>query len=418
MRICKRWIAVMLVLVMVGNMLTGVVALENDAQSPSAQQPAVIYQESFELGESMVADASYNGTPVQTTAKPVVWNGASPTAESGISASWGTSYGPATLEGVATGAYDGNNCIKITPTAEGSRMVLSVKKDGSKLGLVDDEWYVASVMIRASEAVTYKSYLQVVNRASGSPRTDLVIGTQWTKVNVVFQYDAAVAQDKGGITFTFGLPGASKGGAIYIDDLQVAKKIDATDVRISQETAELEVGKQLTLSAIMAPWNATASEIVWSSSAPGVATVDENGNVTAVSGGTAVITASAKSFKNEDASKIMEDKATATCTVTVLADMIMPQVLIDDSFENFTANDISNTYTDAKGTGIWNGASPSSSLISGVVNIPSVLLEANVAGAADGNYCLKITPKSSGGRANIHYSFSDSVISALKDGQE
>ena len=54
----------------------------------------------------------------------------------------------------------------------------------------------------------------------------------------------------------------------------------------------------------VSPWNATDQTVTWTSSNPSVASVDQNGKVTALQEGTAVITAKAG------------DK-TATCSVTV-----------------------------------------------------------------------------------------------------
>ncbi|MCI8652537.1 MAG: hypothetical protein HFF11_02415 [Angelakisella sp.] len=67
----------------------------------------------------------------------------------------------------------------------------------------------------------------------------------------------------------------------------------------------LEVGKTGTLTATVAPDNATNKTVKWSTSDSSIATVDENGTVTAVVAGTAVITATADGGK------------TAACTVTV-----------------------------------------------------------------------------------------------------
>ena len=68
--------------------------------------------------------------------------------------------------------------------------------------------------------------------------------------------------------------------------------------------ATLTEGESLTLTATVAPEDATDKTVTWSSSDKGVATVDNNGKVTAVAAGTAIITAKAG------------DKE-ATCVVTV-----------------------------------------------------------------------------------------------------
>lgn len=85
------------------------------------------------------------------------------------------------------------------------------------------------------------------------------------------------------------------------DDDDVA----VTEVRLDKPSAELEVGGTLALTATVEPANATNKDVSWSSSDENVATV-ENGTVTAVAVGTAVIT-----VKTADGGK------EAKCTITV-----------------------------------------------------------------------------------------------------
>lgn len=77
-------------------------------------------------------------------------------------------------------------------------------------------------------------------------------------------------------------------------------------VSLDQYVLTLIEGGTAQLTATVEPSDATNKKVTWSSSAPGVATVDASGNVTAVAEGTATITAT-----TDDGGK------TATCTVTV-----------------------------------------------------------------------------------------------------
>ena len=83
--------------------------------------------------------------------------------------------------------------------------------------------------------------------------------------------------------------------------------INVTGVTLDQTTVSLEEGSNTTLTATVAPANATNKAVTWKSSNTSVATVD-NGKVAAVKAGTATITVT-----TEDGSK------TATCEVTVTA---------------------------------------------------------------------------------------------------
>ena len=61
-------------------------------------------------------------------------------------------------------------------------------------------------------------------------------------------------------------------------------------MKLNTETLELFTSNTATLTATVQPGNATNQNVTWSSSDGAVATVDANGNVTAVAPGTAAIT--------------------------------------------------------------------------------------------------------------------------------
>ncbi|MDE6548875.1 MAG: leucine-rich repeat protein, partial [Muribaculaceae bacterium] len=81
-------------------------------------------------------------------------------------------------------------------------------------------------------------------------------------------------------------------------------------ITLSNTSLSLVEGNAATLTATVAPADATDKTVTWSSSDPSVATVSANGEVTAVKAGTATITATSSNGK------------TATCTVTVVAMII------------------------------------------------------------------------------------------------
>ena len=83
--------------------------------------------------------------------------------------------------------------------------------------------------------------------------------------------------------------------------------VAATNVKLDKDTLDLTTGSSATLTATVEPDDATNKNVTWESSDSRVATVDENGKVTAVKQGTATITV--KSVSN--------DTVTDTCVVTV-----------------------------------------------------------------------------------------------------
>lgn len=102
------------------------------------------------------------------------------------------------------------------------------------------------------------------------------------------------------------------------------KESEYTRVALSKSNATLVTGSTFNLTASITPENLTDEEIEWSSSDPSVATVDENGKVTAISQGTAVITCIA-----------VKTKEYASCTVKVLADDSNFIILSTDSSLNY-----------------------------------------------------------------------------------
>jgi len=127
-----------------------------------------------------------------------------------------------------------------------------------------------------------------VTNGTGSATIDsngLLTGTGNGTVTVI-----ATANDGSGITGT----------------LEVTVIIPVTGVSLDQETVTLAVGEEETLIATVLPVDASNQTVNWASSETDVATVDDNGVVTAVGVGEATITVT-----TEDGNK------TDTCTVTV-----------------------------------------------------------------------------------------------------
>ena len=85
----------------------------------------------------------------------------------------------------------------------------------------------------------------------------------------------------------------------------IPKLVRASAIELSESEKKLNVGKSFTITATVKPDNAWNRTVTWSSSDPSIATVDENGTVTAIAEGEAIITAESA------------DGVTAECKVTV-----------------------------------------------------------------------------------------------------
>ena len=130
-----------------------------------------------------------------------------------------------------------------------------------------------------------------------------------------------------------------------------AAEVAVESVTLDQSSLELIAGKEATLTATVKPDNATNRTVAWESNAISVATVDNNGKVTAKAEGTAIITAKAG------------DK-TATCTVTVTkADVKVTQITISGK-NTLNVNDVATLTADVQPgdvtnkTVVWTSENP------------------------------------------------------------
>jgi len=95
--------------------------------------------------------------------------------------------------------------------------------------------------------------------------------------------------------------------------MTVAAPVAVTEVTLDEDAISLEIGKNKTLTATVAPEEATNKNVTWESSDNAVATVD-NGVVTAVAVGNATITCKS----------VADNTITATCAVTVTEHVVTP----------------------------------------------------------------------------------------------
>lgn len=109
--------------------------------------------------------------------------------------------------------------------------------------------------------------------------------------------------------------------------IKVTPEVKATGITIDQHTATIAQGQTLSLYAQITPGNASNKKLMWSSTNESVATVDNEGVVTAVSPGTTTITAKTSNgltvscelevTQKIEATGITLNRTTATITITV-----------------------------------------------------------------------------------------------------
>lgn len=184
-----------------------------------------------------------------------------------------------------TVGYDGTNMMVVLV-----KPVTSISDDNAAFTLTKN----------GTEGQSTKTLTPTVEPASQTE------GITWksddNRVATVDENGKVTAVGKGTTKITAEAKEHSDINKVYSVTVQVAPE----SVTLDQTTLNLQPGKETTLQATIDPREANAQNtITWVSDATGVATVDENGLVTAVANGTATITATTGNGK------------TASCTVKV-----------------------------------------------------------------------------------------------------
>ncbi|MGN8739484.1 S-layer homology domain-containing protein [Bilifractor sp. HCP3S3_D3] len=143
---------------------------------------------------------------------------------------------------------------------------------------------------------TYSDYVEPTTKAAGSIKVNATVRVDnpWYAT-----YDGTMTPDEQYVTkdvsFTVTIP---KLNTVAATDIELANArtlhiVRGYDGKLSTtDGADLKIAESIRPMLYTKP--ATANDIVWTSSDPSVATVDENGTVTAVKGGKAVITATSE----------------------------------------------------------------------------------------------------------------------------
>ncbi len=189
---------------------------------------------------------------------------------------------------------------KITAVAGGSATIIAKNGDNQATCAVTVTVPVSSVTLNKSELALIKGQSETLT-ATVKPDDATDKKVTWSSSNssvaTVDQYGKVTAVAGGSATITAKIGDKQATCAVTVT-------VPVTSVTLNKATLALIKGQSETLTATVKPDDATDKKVTWSSSNASVATVDQNGKVTAVAGGTATITAKAG------------DKQ-ATCTVTV-----------------------------------------------------------------------------------------------------
>ena len=195
---------------------------------------------------------------------------------------------------------------KVTAVAQGTAIVTAKAGDKTATCTV----IVMKTDIPVESITLDKYYLELTEGETGTitatvkPDNATNKTVTWSSNNPLIasvdQNGTVTGQAEGTTTIT-----AKAGGKTATCTVTVKKGVVAVEsITLDITSAILNTGETLTLIATVKPDNATNKTVTWSSNNTSSATVDQNGKITAMGGGTATITAKAG------------DKS-ATCAVTV-----------------------------------------------------------------------------------------------------
>lgn len=219
-------------------------------------------QNDMYVGESWVAE--YRLKPENPADPEVVFTSSDP------------SVAEITGESIVLAVGPGNCVIKAT-TSSGVTGQIKIRVKGTQLHLSKE-----SLNLKKGASVTLKTKVTPENLAG-----DITWESADEEVaTVVNGRVTAVAAGATVITATMD-SGVSAQCSVTVEGTPV-KKVTVTPAQMT-----LEVGATAQLNSAVAPDNATLKTVTWQSSDPQVVSVDENGNVQAVSAGKAVVTATA-----------------------------------------------------------------------------------------------------------------------------
>ena len=266
-------------------------------KSVVAVESVTLDKSSLELNEGETATLTATVKPDNASDKTVTWSSSK------------TSVATVDANGKVTAVAEGN--ATITAKAGNKSATCSVTVTKNVVAVESITLDKSSLELNEGETATLVATVKPDNATNktvtwSSSRTSVATVDANGKVTAVAEGTATITAKAGDKTATC--------------SVTVKKNTVAVEsVTLDKSSLELTEGETATLTATVKPDNATNKTVTWTSSSSSIATVDQNGKITAVSEGTATITAKAG------------DK-TATCSVTVKKNTVaVESVTLDKS---------------------------------------------------------------------------------------
>ena len=303
----------------------------------------------------------------------------------------------------------------------------------------------ANKIFSAQDSGMSTLFVSLIGKKDGSLtisyRTDAANDTEVTATLEGLTFDGYLSFWIEANNVTFG--GGSTSGILTLRNIRLpsTEKVEAESISLSEETVSVRIGESKQLTAEVKPDNTTIKSVTWTSSDSEVATVDENGLVTAVASGSAVITATTENGLQAtcsvlvpvEAESVSLDKTEATVSVgrtLQLKVTVSPETATDKSVTWKSSNEkIATVDKDGLVTGVSSGeATITVTTTNGktaecriIVSVPveSVTLDKEAATLETGEtLALKATvrPENAGNKAITWSSSAENVASVDENG--
>ena len=201
--------------------------------------------------------------------------------------------------GIVSAKSVGTAAIKAKAGEQSDTCTITVKQEVAATGVE---------ILNAPETLDYGTYLKLEAKVIPDTATNQEVTWSSSKDSIAtIDKDGNVKTvGEGDVTFTVKTEDGGHEDSCTIKIVKTGEEVAVTGVSLDKSTLKLNKDARGKLTATVEPTNATNPAVSWSSSKPEVATVDGEGNVSAVGGGTATITVTT-----------VEGGFTATCEVTV-----------------------------------------------------------------------------------------------------
>lgn len=220
---------------------------------------------------------------------------------------------PETLELVTNGENSKNLDAKMTPE-DATEVKLAYESSDESVATVDENGLVTAV---ADGECTITTYVVADAPATAETATQEAAAVVTDEETPTEGENSEVTADSETVTVPDNLDSAFD---VVPEGLSATTKVTVTTkvegITLDKTEGILNVGNTVTITATVAPEEATNPAVTWSSSDESVATVDETGKITAVATGNATITATSNSDADVNATYdvTVEEKKTPTYT--------------------------------------------------------------------------------------------------------